>query len=148
MSIRYRATDLSMKLMSASHRALLAVTGGRLGWKIGAMPAVELHTIGRSTGHRRSIMLTAPLHDEERYILVASKGGDDRQPQWYLNLVAHPDIELTVRGQTMRMHARTATAAERADLWPQIVAVYGGYAGYQVKTEREIPVVICEPVVD
>jgi len=134
-----------MRAMNGLHRALLAVSGGRLGWEIGPMPAVELHTIGRTSGERRSTMLTAPVHSAGRYVLVASKGGDDRNPNWYLNLVAHPDVEITVRGTTVPMRARTATSSEKAELWPQIVAAYSGYAAYQTKTSRDIPVVICEP---
>lgn len=111
---------------------------------MGPMPAVELHTIGRVSGLRRSTMLTSPVHRDGRWVLVASKGGDDRDPEWYLNLVANPDVELTVRGVTHDMTARTATPAEKAELWPQITKVNPGYAGYQRKTEREIPVVICE----
>jgi deazaflavin-dependent oxidoreductase (nitroreductase family) len=145
MSLRNQLTDLQMKTMNLAHRAVLRLSGGRLLRSFGSMPAVELHTIGRSTGKRRSTMLTAPVHGDGRYVLVASKGGDDRHPGWYLNLVADPDVELTVDGRTMRMRARTATAAEKADLWPAIVAAYRGYAGYQKKTKRDIPVVICEP---
>lgn len=145
MSFRTRVTDLQMRLLNLVHRALLRVSGGRIGWTIGAMPAVELHTVGRSTGRHRSTMLTAPVHGDGRYVLVASMGGDDRNPQWYLNLTANPDIQLTVDGTTMDMRARTATAAEKAELWPKIVAAYRGYGAYQHKTERDIPVVICEP---
>jgi deazaflavin-dependent oxidoreductase (nitroreductase family) len=145
MSLRNQLTDLQMKTMNLAHRAVLRLSGGRLLRSFGSMPAVELHTIGRSTGKRRSTMLTAPVHGDGRYVLVASKGGDDRHPGWYLNLVADPDVELTVDGRTMRMRARTASAAEKADLWPAIVAAYRGYAGYQKKTKRDIPVVICEP---
>lgn len=134
-----------MKSMSLAHRAVLAISGGRLGWTIGPMPAVELHTVGRSTGKRRSTMLTSPVHGDGRYVVIASKGGDDRHPQWYLNLVANPEVELTVNGETMPMRARTATPEEKAKLWPDIVAVNPGYAGYQAKTKRDIPVVICEP---
>ena len=145
MSFRNWLTDLQMKTMSLAHRGLLTLSGGRIGWSIGSIPAVELHTIGRSSGKRRSTMLTAPVHGSGRYVLVASKGGDDRNPQWYLNLVANPDVELTVRGRTTRMSARTATSEEKAELWPKIVAAYHGYEGYQRKTRRDIPVVICEP---
>ena len=145
MSFRNWLTDLQMKTMSLAHRGLLTLSGGRIGWSIGSIPAVELHTIGRSSGKRRSTMLTAPVHGSGRYVLVASKGGDDRNPQWYLNLVANPDIELTVRGRTTKMSARTATSEEKAELWPKIVAAYRGYEGYQRKTRRDIPVVICEP---
>lgn len=145
MTLRNRLTDALMAGMNLLHRGVLALTGGRVGWKLGAMTAVELHTIGRSSGRRRSTMLSAPIHDGDRFVLVASKGGDDRQPQWYLNLVANPDVELTVRDQTFRMHARTASPPEKAELWPTIVRVNPGYAGYQRKTDRDIPVVVCDP---
>lgn len=137
--------DRVMKTMNLVHRGLLTVSGGRIGSSIGTMPVVQLHTTGRSSGRRRSVMLTAPIHDPERYVLVASKGGDDRHPQWYLNLVADPDIELTVDGETRPMTARTATPDEKAAMWPEIVDAYRGYSGYQSRTDRDIPVVICEP---
>lgn len=137
--------DAQLRAMNFAHRGVIAVSGGRIGWTIGPMPAVELHTTGRSSGKRRSAMLTAPVHEQGRYVLVASMGGDDRNPQWYLNLVVNPDVEITVRDQTLPMRARTATAAEKAELWPRITAVNSGYAGYQRKTSRDIPVVICEP---
>ena len=78
-------------------------------------------------------------------MLVASKGGDDRHPEWYRNLVAHPSVELTIGGVARRMTARTAGADERAELWPRVIAAYHGYAVYQRRTTREIPLVICEP---
>lgn len=134
-----------MRVLNAGHRWLIRITRGRLGWTIGRMPVVELHTTGRTTGRRRSTMLTAPVHGDGRYILVASRGGDNRHPGWYLNLVAHPDVELTVRGLRLPMRARTATAAEKAELWTRIVAAYPGYARYQRQTSRDIPVVVCEP---
>ncbi|WP_314506721.1 nitroreductase family deazaflavin-dependent oxidoreductase [uncultured Microbacterium sp.] len=137
--------DFGHRLINRFHRGLLAVTGGRIGSRFGSMPVVELHTIGRSSGERRSAMLTAPVREDGRYVLVASKGGDPRHPSWYVNLVANPDVELTVDGRTVPMRARTATPAERAELWPRITRAYPGYAGYQRKTTRQIPVVICEP---
>jgi deazaflavin-dependent oxidoreductase (nitroreductase family) len=109
------------------------------------MPVVELRTIGRTTGQTRTTMLTSPLHDETRVVLVASKGGDDRDPQWYGNLTAHPDVEMVIEGETRKLRARTASASETADLWPRILGAYKGYGGYQNKTERPIPIVICEP---
>lgn len=145
MTLRDRLADALMVGMNRLHRAILTLSGGRAGWQLGRMTAVELHTIGRTTGRRRSTMLSAPIRDRDRVVLVASKGGDDRQPQWYLNLVANPDVELTVRDTTSRMRARTATPAEKAELWPTIVAMNPGYAGYQRRTTRDIPVVICEP---
>ncbi|TFD62657.1 nitroreductase family deazaflavin-dependent oxidoreductase [Cryobacterium suzukii] len=144
-TLRHRMTDFGMHAMNGVHRMLLALSGGRLGWTIGTMQTVELHTIGRSSGQRRSTLLTAPVQEDGRYIFVASKGGDDRHPFWYLNLVAEPDVDLTIRTVTRPFRARTASSAEKAELWPRIVAAYPGYGAYQGKTERDIPVVICEP---
>lgn len=137
--------DFGHRMINRLHHGLLAISGGRIGATLGSMPVVELHTLGRSSGERRSAMLTAPVHEDGRYVLVASKGGDPRHPSWYLNLVANPDVEVTVGGRTIPMRAHTATAAERAELWPRITRSYSGYAGYQRRTTREIPVVICEP---
>lgn len=145
MTIRTELTDLGLRAMNGIHRSIMRLSGGRLGWTIGTMPVVELHTTGRTSGERRSTMLTAPVHGEGRYVLVASKGGDDRQPNWYLNLVAEPNVELTIKGETFLMRARTATLQEKADLWPRITATYSGYRTYQQNTSRDIPVVICEP---
>jgi deazaflavin-dependent oxidoreductase (nitroreductase family) len=144
MMRRQKFSDAQMKAMNAVHRAVLTVTGGRFGWTLGSMPAVELHTTGSVSGLQRSTMLTAPLHGDARWVFVASKGGDDRDPQWYRNLVAHPDATLSARGKTHTVHTRTANSAEKAELWPQIVAANSRYAEYQLKTTRDIPVVICE----
>jgi deazaflavin-dependent oxidoreductase (nitroreductase family) len=136
--------DGSAKLMNTAHRVILAATGRRLLAKPFGMPLVELHTVGRKSGIPRSCYLTAPVHDDRRLVLVASKGGDDRNPDWYRNLQAHPDAEVVVDGKRRKIHARTADADEKAELWPKIVAAYKGYAGYQRRTTRDIPVVICE----
>jgi deazaflavin-dependent oxidoreductase (nitroreductase family) len=138
-------TDLGLKAMNAIHRGVLTLTGGRLGHSILGMQAVELHTTGRKSGQRRTVMLTSPVYDTDRVVLVASKGGDDRPPDWYRNLVADPDVELTVKGATRPMLARTASPEERAALWPSVVRAYRGYALYQERTSREIPLVILEP---
>jgi deazaflavin-dependent oxidoreductase (nitroreductase family) len=134
-----------MKAMNLIHRMVLKLSRGHVGWQLGRMTTVELHTIGRKTGKRRSTMLSAPVREGDSFVLVGSKGGDNRHPQWYLNLVANPDIELTVRNQTLQLRARTATPEEKARLWPAIVAAYPGYSFYQRRTGRDIPVVICEP---
>ena len=90
-------------------------------------------------------MLTAPVYELTRVVLVASKGGDDRDPEWYRNLVANPDVEFEVRGTTRPMRARMATDDERAELWPEIIRAYRGYDAYQRRTDRQIPIVIVEP---
>jgi deazaflavin-dependent oxidoreductase (nitroreductase family) len=90
-------------------------------------------------------MLTSPVYEDDRVVLIASKGGGDRNPEWYLNLVADPDVELTVDGTTKKMRARTASADEKTTLWPRIIEAGKSYADYQRRTDRDIPVVICEP---
>jgi deazaflavin-dependent oxidoreductase (nitroreductase family) len=141
-------TDLFMKGMNTAHRTVLRLSGGRVLNSIGTMKVVELHTTGRTSGKRRSTMLTAPIHGDGMYVLVASKGGDDRDPDWYRNLVADAAVELTVDGDSRPFIARVATDAEKSEMWPRIVEAYRGYDGYQSKTDRNIPVVICEPRTD
>jgi len=145
MSLQQSITDTGFKVLNAVHRSTLRLSGGRLGRTGYGMSVVELHTVGRKTGQDRVTVLTSPVHDEERVLLVASKFGDDRNPQWYGNLTANPDVEIVIDGQRRQLRARTASADERAELWLQILGAYKGYGAYQEKTDREIPVVICEP---
>jgi len=140
-----RMIEIGAWMLENGHRAVLKLTGGRYPRRLMGMKTVELHTIGRKSGRRYSTMLTTPVHDDGKVILVASKGGHPDHPDWYKNLSANPDVEITIDDQTIPMHAHTATAEERAVLWPQVVAVYKGYEGYQRKTDREIPVVVCVP---
>jgi deazaflavin-dependent oxidoreductase (nitroreductase family) len=144
-SLQQNLADIALRTMNQVHRAILSASGGRVLGSAFGMPVVELQTVGRTSGLSRSTMLTAPVVDGDRIVLVASKGGDDRDPDWYRNLVAHPEVELTMAGQHRLMRARRASPEEKADLWPRVVAAYQGYAGYQRRTRRDIPLVICEP---
>jgi deazaflavin-dependent oxidoreductase (nitroreductase family) len=143
-----KAIEAGAWVLENGHRALLKLTGGRFPRTVLGMTPVELHTIGRKSGQRRTTLMSSPLCDEQRVILVASKGGHQDHPQWYKNLAANPDVEITVDDVTRPMRARTASPEEKAALWPQVVAVYKGYEGYQRNTTRDIPVVICEPQPD
>jgi len=138
-------SDLQLKLMNGVHRALLAVSFGHLGWNALGMPVLELTTTGRKSGQPRSVMLTSPWQEGDTYAIVASRGGDDTHPAWFHNLEANPDVEVTIRGTRRPMRARVADADERARLWPIITTDHTNYAGYQTKTDREIPVVLLEP---
>ncbi|WP_370947656.1 nitroreductase/quinone reductase family protein [Amycolatopsis sp. cg5] len=138
-------SDFSLKAMNAIHRGLLKVTGGRAGWSVANMPVLELTTIGRKSGTPRKVMLTSPLREGDAIVVVASRGGDDTHPAWFLNLRDNPDVEVALGGKpAQKMHARVATAEERARMWPKITADYKNYAQYQTKTEREIPLVLLE----
>ena len=145
MSLPPSVTDLGFKAMSRVHRAVLRLTGGRVAGTVSGMPAVELRTTGRTSGQPRWTMLTAPVADEDKVVLIASKGGADRDPDWYRNLVADPDVEVIIAGRRRLMRARTASPEEKAELWPRVGAANPGYDGYQRRTRREIPVIICEP---
>ncbi len=138
--------DLTFKAMNAVHRAALKITGGRLGWTASNMPVLELTTTGRRSGEPRTVMLTSPLQEGETIVVVASRGGDDTAPLWYLNLCANPEVDVRFQGRPVeRRHARVASPEERARLWPLVVADHRNYAGYQARTQREIPLVLLEP---
>ncbi|MGR2754024.1 nitroreductase/quinone reductase family protein [Agromyces arachidis] len=137
--------DRAMTMLSRFHRRVIRASRGRLGWRIARMPALELHAVGRHSGLPRSVILSAPIAEPERIVLVASKGGADRHPAWYLNVVANPDVVIEQRDGRRKMRARTASPDERAELWPRIAAAYPVYARYQARTRREIPLVVCEP---
>lgn len=135
-----------LKTMNAVHRGLLKVSGGRVGRRLSGMPVLELTTIGRTTGKPRTVMLTSPLQDGAAVIVVASRGGDDTHPAWFLNLRDNPEVEVAMNGAPPKpMRARIANADERARLWPLVVADHANYGGYQRKTSREIPLVLLEP---
>jgi deazaflavin-dependent oxidoreductase (nitroreductase family) len=104
-----------------------------------------LTTTGISTGEPHTVPLLY-LRDGDRLVVIASYGGRPKPPAWYRNLSADDRVEVQVRGQRRRMRARTADASERISWWPRVVAAYDGYAEYQSRTTREIPVVILIPV--
>jgi len=136
--------DFMFKAVTAAHIALYRATGGALGGKLFKMPVLLLTTTGRKSGQQRTSPLTY-FTDGDDVILIASKGGHPKHPAWYLNLSVNPEVEVTRGRTTQTMTARTANAEERARLWPMVVEGYSGYADYQKRTDREIPVVILSP---
>lgn len=140
-------SDLVLKTMNAVHRVILKVSGGRMGWEAAKMPVLELTTTGRKSGQKRVVLLTSPLQDGDTIVVVASRGGDDQHPAWFLNLRDNPDVEVSLKGKAKQpMLARVASPQERARLWPLVTADHKNYAGYQSKTDREIPLVLLDPV--
>ena len=138
-----RAADAFVHAMSRVNIALYRATGGKVFGRIGKAPILLLTTTGRRSGGPRTTPLLY-LKDGERLAVVASYGGRPSHPAWYLNLEANPEIEVQVGRLQEQRVARTATAEERDELWPRLVAMYGSYAGYQTKTARTIPVVLLE----
>jgi deazaflavin-dependent oxidoreductase (nitroreductase family) len=134
-----------LKVVTGLHKTIFSISHGRVAARGAGMPVLMLTTTGRRSGQPRTTMLTTPQREGSRIMLVASNGGDDRDPAWLHNLRADPRVQVTMGGRTVPMTARVADAAERADLWPRIVADHAHYADYQAKTDREIPVVVLEP---
>jgi deazaflavin-dependent oxidoreductase (nitroreductase family) len=112
-----------------------------LGGGKGMIPTLILTTTGRKSGLDLALPLIFGRSGDE-YVVVASKGGAPNHPAWYLNLESNPNVTVQVKADKFKAHARTANAQERAALWPKMVEIYGPYADYQKKTDREIPVVI------
>ncbi|GAA4415087.1 nitroreductase/quinone reductase family protein [Georgenia halophila] len=138
-------SDFAFKAMNGVHRGILKISGGRAGWRVYGMPVLRLTTIGRKSGRPRSVVLASPIQEDGSLVVVASRGGDDIHPAWFLNLCADPEVEVSYQGQPARpMRARVATADERRRLWSRIVADHENYARYQGKTEREIPLVLLD----
>lgn len=110
------------------------------------MPVLELTTTGRKSAKPRAVMLTSPYQEGDAIVIVASRGGDDTHPAWFLNLRDNPDVMVSFKGKPAEaMTARVADEAERARLWPLVTSSQKRYAGYQSKTEREIPLVLLKP---
>ena len=139
------AKDLFSRTVFGLHRQIFTTTKGRIGGKAFGMPVLMLSTTGRKSGKVRTTMLTSPVQEGESVIIIASYGGDNRHPTWFLNLRDNPDVEVTMRGRTRKMRARIAGADEKEKLWPKVTGTYRGYAAYQKRTDRDIPVVILEP---
>lgn len=136
-------SDFALKAMNTIHRSILTLSGGRLGWRAGGMPVLELITSGRKSGEPRAVMLTSPVQEDGKWIIVASRGGDDRHPAWYLNIQANPSVQVRLQGGALQsMTATIASPAERSRLWDAVVATYPHYGTYQTKTDREIPLVV------
>ena len=120
------------------------VTGGLIGQRLPGLPTMLLlDHVGAKSGKQRTIPLVY-LRDGDDIVLVASKGGSHRNPAWFHNLRANPETTVQVGSKRLSVTARVATPEERKRLWPKAVEAYGGYASYQDRTEREIPLVILE----
>jgi deazaflavin-dependent oxidoreductase (nitroreductase family) len=118
---------------------------GQKGHQWRGFPTLLLTTRGRKTGKWHRTALIYGEH-EGKYVIVASKGGADTHPNWYLNLLKYPDVEVQVGAKKLKASARPATPEEKPSLWQLMAQIYPPYNDYQKKTSREIPVVVLEPV--
>jgi F420H(2)-dependent quinone reductase len=143
--VEKQVAEVAIWVMSRLNTWIFRVSGGRLGNKFLRGAPVCLVTMrGRKTQQLRTVPLIY-LQDGRDLVIVASKGGMDEHPLWYLNLKANPDAEVEIGTDRRRVRARTASAAEKARLWPRLVEIYPDYADYQARTTRDIPVIVLEP---
>jgi F420H(2)-dependent quinone reductase len=142
-----RIARRGMKIMGPAHVWLYRVSGGRIWGRFpkSKSPVLLLTTIGRKSGQERTVPLIH-LVDDDRIVIVASQGGMPTHPAWYHNLVAHPRVTVEIGRRVREMDARIADDTERAALWPRLTAMYADYDDYQARTDRQIPVVILDPV--
>ncbi|MEU3164432.1 nitroreductase family deazaflavin-dependent oxidoreductase [Streptosporangium sp. NPDC006930] len=130
-------------LFGKEHVARYQATDGAEGHEWQGTTTLILTTVGRRSGERRSTPLIYQRHGDD-LLVVASKGGADDPPLWYLNLQADPEVEVQVLGDRFKARARTATPEEKPEMWSIMAAAWPAYDDYQTKTEREIPVVVLE----
>ncbi|MEP6813292.1 MAG: nitroreductase family deazaflavin-dependent oxidoreductase [Actinomycetota bacterium] len=130
--------------MSKTHLVVQRLSRGRFLNRVAGMPVLLLTTTGRRSGRARTTPLTF-FRDGADLLVIASNGGADRPPDWSLNLLQNPHAVVQIGAEKLAVQARTATPEERDHLWPGITATYGGYAEYQKKTTRPIPVLILTP---
>ena len=133
-------------LFGTLNAAVYKMSGGRLMSKgPGSKPICLVTMTGRKTGKKRDIPLMDVPHGEQK-ILVASLGGVSKNPVWYYNLKATPEVTITADGMTRAYRAREVGPDEKAKLWPVLVDAYPPYDEYQARTDRNIPVFVCDPV--
>ena len=136
--------DRTAKTLSTIHTLAYRLTGGRVGRRLVDNDMLLLTTRGRKTGTPHTVPLLY-LRDGEALVVIASWGGRPNHPHWYLNLEADAGAKVQVPGETWDVTAEPMEAEERAQWWPRIVEAYGGYADYQARTDRPIPVVRLSP---
>jgi F420H(2)-dependent quinone reductase len=144
--MRSLTVRLATRYLGALHRVVYSASGGRIGSRIWGLEIVLLTTTGRRSGRARTVPLCS-LRDGEAFVVIASYGGLDRSPSWWLNLRQEPRATVRLGRTTREVVAREATDDERERLWAQVTERAPGYLDYQRRTTRRIPVVLLEPQV-
>ena len=130
-------------LFGQEHVERYRETDGEEGHDWQGTTTLILTTKGRRSGQERPTPLIYQPYGDD-YLIVASKGGADEPPAWYLNLEADPEVDVQIRGDRFKARARTASSEEKPDMWRTMTATWPAYDDYQQKTDREIPVVVLE----
>jgi deazaflavin-dependent oxidoreductase (nitroreductase family) len=143
---RHRRFLWRVALTSASrlHAATFRATHGRIGGAAGGLPILLLTTTGRKTGKQRTTPLLF-IRDGDDIVVVASNGGMDWFPAWWLNLQSDPAAVIQIGGERRAVTATKADPQRRAQLWPKLTGPYPAYLKYEARTAREIPLVILHP---
>ena len=141
---RFTNSDFFVKWMSRVNTWIYRRSNGKLGGTVQKAPVALLTTTGRKTGEPRVSPLLY-MREGDRVILVASYGGRDKNPLWYLNLKADPKVSVQIKDEVLQLRARDATAEESKEYWPKLEAMYPTFLDYKSWTDRVLPVVICEP---
>jgi len=134
-----------LKVMIPVNIFLYKLTGGAVGGTVRGLPVLLLTTTGRKSGKSRTVPL-GYLKDGATYVIIASYAGQPKNPAWFFNLQDHPEATIQVKRLEMRVNAETANPEKRGELWARLMQVAPGYANYQERTDREIPMVILHPV--
>ena len=141
---RERLRRFLIRVISRTHGGIYRVSGGRFLGRVAGMPVLILTTSGRRSGKPRTAALTY-FRDGANLVVVGSFGGSNVAPAWWLNLQRDPRASVLIGGKTSRVTARTAAAEEHDRLWPLVTTTHPGYARYQERTARRIPLVMLTP---
>lgn len=137
--------DFTFKAANWLNRTAIRLSGGRLGWIHKGTPIIEVTMTGRRSGQPRTALLSAVAEQDGAFAVIGSRGGSDRHPAWFLNMVDNPAVTVRNRTGTQQMTARLTEGDERAALWSHIASQGDHYVDFQRKTDREFPIVMLEP---
>ena len=136
---------LILKVMIPTTVFLYRLTGGVIGGRVQTLPVLLLTTTGRTSGKPRTVPV-AYLRDGSTYVIIASYAGLPRHPAWFLNLESHREATIQLKKRQMQVKAETANQEKKRELWARLMEVAPGYADYQKRTSRDIPIVILHPI--
>jgi F420H(2)-dependent quinone reductase len=142
--LKRRALAVALRALTRIHIAIYRASRGRIGGKIWGLPVLLLTTTGRRSGKKRTTPLCY-LPSGDRYVVIASYGGMDWAPAWWLNLSQSPEATIEAGRAHRAVRARQTAGEERARLWSEVTAIAPGYLKYEAKTTRRIPVVVLDP---